>query len=183
VIVLGYFQISFFVKTLKFDAIYFHYPWRYIIVDHLNNGHLPLWNFFHHLGLPIHADPQSGAWYPIVWVFSLFGKYSLYLFNSEYMLHIFIAAMGFFKLLQSLKLNRESSFAYSIIYVFTGFFVGHAAHFSWIISISWIPWIINYFYILLNKPSLKASLLLSFFMYMLISGGYPSFTIVLSYQK
>jgi len=181
VVIFGYFEFSFFIKTLKFDAIYAHYPWRYIIVNSLREWHLPLWNYFQHLGLPIHADPQSGAWYPIVWIFSLFGKYSLYSFNIEYIFHLLIAAFGFCKLLKHYNISYNSSILGGLIYVFSGFFVGHAAHFTWIISISWIPWVVLYFDNVLRSPDIKNSIFLSLTSYMLLTGGYPAFTIILVY--
>lgn len=182
IVILGYFPISFFLKTLKFDAIYVHFPWRYIIVNSIRSGDLPLWNSFQHLGLPIHADPQTGAWYPIVWFFAFFGKYSLYSFNIEFIFHIIIAALGFYKLLRYYKLSKISCLMGASVYVFSGFFVGHAAHFSWIISIAWIPWIIYYFQRLLYRPNFYNAIWFALLIFMLLTGGYPAFTIILIYS-
>jgi len=181
IVLFGYFEVSFFLKTLKFDALYVHFPWRYLIVESIRNGVLPLWNYYLHLGLPIHADPQSGAWYPIVWIMALFGKYTLYSFNFEYIIHILIAAIGFYKLLKRFNISEISSVFGGAIYVFSGFFVGHGAHFTWIISIAWIPWILLSFFNLLKNPTLKNSIYLALVSYLLLTGGYPAFSIIILY--
>lgn len=180
-IILGYWQIAFFQTTFKFDAIYNHLPWRFLIVDNLQHGHLPLWNYYHHLGTPIHADPQSGVWYPIVWLFSLFGTYDLYTYNFEFVFHVVIAGLGMQYLGKTIDLSKYSQFLVSLAYVFSGFYASNSMFLTWVISAAWIPFIIAQHIILLRKPNLFNSIILALFVFMLISGGYPAFTIVLIY--
>ncbi len=177
----GYWQIAFFQTTFKFDAIYNHLPWRFLIVDNLRHGHLPLWNYYHHFGTPIHADPQSGAWYPFVWLLSLFGVYDLYFYNFEFILHIIIAALGMQYLLKTLKYNDLTAYIFSVAYVFSGFLASNSMFLTWVISAAWIPFIIGKTFVLLRRPDVKNSIGLALLIFMLVSGGYPAFTIVLAY--
>ena len=181
IIIIGYWQIVFFQTTFKFDAIYNHLPWRFLIVDNLRHGHLPLWNYYHHLGTPIHADPQSGAWYPIVWLFSLFGSYDLYSYNIEFILHIIIAGLGMQYLAKNLGFSKSVMLMLSVSYVFSGFFASNSMFFTWVISAAWIPFILAEFIIILRQPKLINSIKLAFFIFLLITGGYPAFTIILAY--
>jgi len=173
---IGYFQISFFLFPLKFGAIYFHYPWRYQIVENIRHGLMPFWYYTQHMGIPIHADPQSGAWYPLVWFFSLFGKYSLYHFHIEFMLHIIIAGLGMQYLSKTLKISKFSGFIISIAYVFSGIFADNVLT-SWTISMAWFPIIVASFISLIEKNNIKNILSFSLSLTMLITGGYPAFTI------
>lgn len=179
-VLIGYFQIAFFIFPLKFGAIAYHFPWRVQIVDILHQGELPLWYFNQHVGVPIFADPQSGAWYPIVWLFSLFGEYSLYSFHIENIIHFLFAAWGMQLLSKEIGISKFSAFLASITYVFSGIFSDNVLT-SWTISMAWSPiifaLIIRYTKDLSNRTLLAISLSL----FMLISGGYPAFTIVLAY--
>lgn len=177
---IGYFEISFFLFPLKFGAIYFHYPWRYEIVENIRHGFMPFWYYTQHMGIPIHADPQSGAWYPVVWVFSLFGKYSLYHFHMEFMLHIIIAGLGMQYLSRMLKISKFSGFIISIAYIFSGIFADNVLT-SWTISMAWLPLIIASFIALIENNQIKNILSFSLSLTMLITGGYPAFTISLFY--
>ena len=87
--VVVFYPLSFNLLPMKHDAIDCFFPWRYFISSEISQGNFPYWNPYQDLGYPIHADPSSGAWYPIVWVFSLFGKYSLYTINIEYFFMFF----------------------------------------------------------------------------------------------
>jgi hypothetical protein len=180
-VLIGYGQIVFFQTTFKFDAIYNHLPWRQLIVDNLRHGNLPLWNYYHSLGTPIHADPQSGAWYPIVWIISLFGSYDLLVYNLEFVVHVIIAGLGIQFLFRTLSYSRHYQYLGSVAYVFSGFFASNSMFFTWIISAAWIPYIISGFIILWRKPSIYHSLFTALFIFMLLSGGYPAFAIILVY--
>src|SRR3990172_7237304 len=113
---LAFWQITFFVHPVKFDMIDFHYPWRYFIGECLQNGKFPLWNPYQDLGLPIHADPSSGVWYPFVWGIGYFLGYNVYTIGLEFWFHVFIAGIGFYKLAKTLKLSPPTAFIAAICY-------------------------------------------------------------------
>src|SRR5438067_2281466 len=88
VAMVGYWQVAFFRHTLKWDMIDQYFPWRYFVSECLRNHVLPFWNPYQHWGYAIHADPQSGVWYPVVWLISLLHGYDVYALQFEFMLHI-----------------------------------------------------------------------------------------------
>ncbi|MFA5782126.1 MAG: YfhO family protein [Bacteroidales bacterium] len=180
-VILGYWQISFMKYSLKWDMIDCYYPWRYMVGECLHNGMLPWWNPYQTLGYPLHADPQSGAWYPIAWIIGGIWGYDIYSLEFEFLLHIFIAGTGMFFLGRTLNLTKGSSFLIAAAYMFSGFIVGNAQHFTYIISAAWIPYIISYYLKFTNSQKYIDALTAGFFMYLLVSGGYPAFSVILCY--
>lgn len=178
---LGFWQVSFLKYPLKWDLMDQAFPWKYFIGEALQNHVLPLWNPYQHCGYPIHADPQSSALYPVVWIFGYIFGYSIYTLSIDFTLHIFIAGAGMFVLGETLGLRRNVALIMGVGYMFSGFFVGNAQHFMWIISAAWLPWVIGSYIALSIKQTLRKAVLFSLFMFMLITGGYPAFTMVLFY--
>lgn len=178
---LGYYQISFFRHTLKWDVIDQYYPWRMYVVQCLRSGFWPLWNPYEQFGYPMHADPQSGVWYPIVWMFSLFGPYTLFSVQAEFMLHIILGGAGMMLLLNKANIRQPVSFFLAACYMFCGLFIGNAQHLTFTIAACWIPFILYSFIRLTQNPGIKQATLFALFGYMLLSGGYPAFAIILFY--
>jgi hypothetical protein len=166
---------------LKWDAIDQAYPWKYFIGQCLQDGTLPLWNPYQLLGSPIHADPQSSAWYPVTWFFGYIFGYNIYILSVDFLLHIFLAGMGMFYLAKQLKFRDETAFVMGVSYMLSGFFIGNAQHFMWIISGTWIPFIIGAFLQLRNEPSLPSAIRLGLVSFMMMTGGYPAFIFLLLY--
>lgn len=166
---------------LKWDMIDQAYPWRYFIGECLQNGNLPLWNPYQLLGSPIHADPQSSAWYPVTWLFGYLFGYDIYVISFDFFLHIFLAGLGMFYLARQLKFRDETAFFMGLSYMLSGFFIGNAQHFMWIISGTWIPFIIGAFLELKNTPSISGAVKFGLAFFMIMTGGYPAFIFLLLY--
>lgn len=179
--ILGYWQVALLQHPLKWDLIDQAYPWKYLIGECLQNHLLPLWNPYQHCGYPIHADPQSSAWYPVVWIIGYFWGYNIYTLSLDFVLHIFLAGVGMFLLGKKLGFSQSVSLLMGIGYMFSGFFVGNAQHFMWIISGTWLPFIIGAYIDLYNKRKIRQAVIFSLFMFMIVTGGYPAFTMILLY--
>ncbi|HSZ24647.1 MAG TPA: YfhO family protein [Cytophagaceae bacterium] len=159
------------------------FPWRYLISEHFNAGQLPLWNPYQNLGYPIHGDPQSGTWYPIVWLLTFFfGSYKLYVLHLEFVLTLYIASIGFYKFSRYFNYSVFTSLLLAYTYSCCGFFIGNAQHLTWIISGAFIPFILLYYLRTLDNGKISDALKTSFFMFMLLSGGYPAFLFTVSYM-
>jgi hypothetical protein len=166
---------------LKYDAIDQAYPWKYFIGQCLQNGYLPLWNPYQLLGSPIHADPQSSAWYPVTWFFGYFFGYTIYTLSFDFFLHIFLAGAGMFYLGRQLKFRNEAAFMMGASYMLCGFFIGNAQHFMWIISGTWVPFVIGAFIGLHENRTIRDVLKLSLVLFMFTTGGYPAFIFLTGY--
>ncbi len=180
-LLVAYWPVSGLQYAMKYDIMDWFYPMRYLIGECLQNGVLPLWNPYTNLGYPLHADPQSGALYPIVWIIGYFLGYSPYTINFEYILHVIFAFYGMKKLCEVIGLENDISLIVGVCYACCGFFVGNAQHLTWIISAAWIPFIFYYYYKLIKENSWKDAFGLSIFSFLLLTGGYPAFSIIVFY--
>jgi len=176
-----FYPLAFNLYPMKHDAIDCFFPWRYFISSEISQGNFPYWNPYQDLGYPIHADPSSGAWYPIVWLFSLFGEYSLFTINLEYLLHVFFAGIGSYLLFSRFKFSRNIVLLGSISYMFNGLFISNAQHLPYIISACWLPFVIYFFLKIRDNENFYNPIYGGFFLYLMTTGGYPAFTIILFY--
>lgn len=170
---LGFAPIVFFVASLKFDMIDISLPWRFFIGKAIQNGEYPFWNPFINYGFPQISEPQT--WYPIALVFQLVSKYTLFDLHLEFTFHLFLAAIGFYHLAKNHKLKNFEAAIFGVIYTFSGFFVGNAQHFGWIISAAWLPWTWFLFLNLLHTKNKWPIFLLPVVLYCFLTGGYPAF--------
>lgn len=167
---------------MKYDAIDCFFPWRYFISNELNQGRFPFWNPYQDLGYPISSDPSSGAWYPIVWFFSLLGNYSIYTISLEYLLHVFFAGIGGYLLFQYFYKNNSISLFGAIAYMTSGVFIGNAQHLPYIISVCWLPFVILFFLKLKAETKISSIIFGGITLSLMITGGYPAFVIILFYM-
>lgn len=177
----AYWQVITFGNCLKWDMVDQYFPWRYHVINCLHNGELPLWNPYNFAGYPIHADPQSGAWYMPLWLFSLFGKYNSHANAVEVFIHIWLAGVGMYLLTQRLYGNRNIALIAGVSYIGCGLLVGNAQHFTYIISACWLPFVLLYFIKTINEKDYKNPLMLAVFLWLFFTGGYPAFFIITAY--
>ncbi len=178
----GYWQVAFMQYCLKWDMVDQYFPWRYFVSECLRNGIFPQWNPYQHLGYAIHADPQSGVWYPVVWIISVIYGYDLYASQFDFVLHTTLAGIGMFLLIRHLISHQQVAFLAGCCYMLSGFFIGNAQHLTYIVSGCWIPFIILYYIKLLEKPTAKNAIIAALYFFLLLTGGYPAFTIILAYS-
>ncbi len=179
--IFGYWQVAIFQYPLKWDLIDTAFPWKYFIGECLQENMLPLWNPYQHCGYPIHADPQSSAWYPITWFFGYIWGYSVYIMSIDFIFHIFLAGSGMYLLGRKLGFQEKVALIMGIAYMFSGFFVGNAQHFMWLISATWLPFILIAYIDLYQKRKLKQAVIFGLLMFLMVTGGYPAFTMILFY--
>lgn len=178
---IGYWPVIGFEYTLKWDIIDQYFPWRMFIVECLRSGVFPLWNPYEQLGTPIFADPQSGYWYAPVWLSALFGEYSLRSVQVEYFAHVALGGLGMFRLIRSFKVDGNTTFFLALAYVFSGFFIGNAQHLTYVVTGCWLPLVLWSFKDLFSNRGYYSVVRFSFFTWLLITGGYPAFSIILFY--
>ncbi len=178
---IGYWQVAFMQNTLKWDVIDQYYPWRMFVVQCLREGIWPLWNPYEQFGFPMHGDPQSGVWYPFVWLSALFQQYTVYTVQAEYMLHVFLGGVGMMLLLKNFEVAKTQRFLFSCAYMLCGLYVGNAQHLTFVIAACWLPFVFNTFKNMLQQPTIAGAIWFALFCYLLLSGGYPAFTITVFY--
>lgn len=178
----GYWQVAFMHNILKWDMMDQYFPWRYFVSECLRNGIFPQWNPYQHWGYPIHADPQSGVWYPVVWIISFVHGYDIYGNQFDFVLHVILGGIGMFLLVKYLIDNVDIAILAGCCYMLSGFFIGNAQHLTYIVSGAWIPFILFYYARMLQNNLWKDIIRTSLCFFLLMTGGYPAFTIILSYS-
>jgi len=167
---------------LTYDFADQYFPWRFFVTESLLNGELPLWNPYEMGGIPIHGDPQSGAWYPFLYVHALlFGKYTLYSAFIELFLTLYIAAIGLYKLAKHFACADWIAILMGLMYASSGFFVGNMQHLTYMISGAFVPFVFLYFNRILASPNWFDSIKLGLILFLILTGGYPAFLIITFY--
>ncbi len=166
--------------VMKWDAMDLYLPWKFFITDTLSHNQLPLWNPFINAGFSQMGDP--GTWYPISWgIGAIFGGYSIGALHFEYLFHLYIGGLGFYLLLKHFGLSRTVILACAIGYMLSGLMIGNAQHIGWVVSATWLPWILTYFLKLQTNPTFRTGIQLALVLFFLLSGGYPGMFIVIIY--
>jgi hypothetical protein len=180
-VAVAYWPLSTLHHMTLWDSIEAYFPARYFLSDCLRQGILPLWNPYQMGGSPFCGDPQSGAWYPMAWIFCSIAPYNFALFQIEYVVTFLIAAIGMYELVDSFRLSRPAALIAAISYCCCGFFVSNAEHLTWVVSAAWIPWVFWAYHRMQQTRSIGYALLGALFLFLLLTGGYPAFLIVTSY--
>jgi hypothetical protein len=170
--------------AMQWDASEIYLPWKFFITEQLKGGHWPLWNPYTTGGFPQHGDP--GTWYEISWLLGLLGTYNLQTLLLEYAIHLYIAALGMYFLIQQRGLSWQLCAAGGILYAFNGFFIGNAQHLGWVIGMAWFPWIVFFVKRLIansnnNTTTINNILGLSVVVHCQFTGGYLGITAITLY--
>lgn len=181
IIVFVFKEVAFFVHPLKWDALDCTMPWKYFISTCFADGTFPFWNPYQHLGYPFYGDAQSTLYYPVTLVMTYFHGYTFKMLTVDYIFHVWVGATGMYFLARSFKFTEIIAFILALAYAFSGFMVGNAQHIYWIISAAWLPFVLLFYIRMQLEQKIWQALLLSGFLYLMISGGYPAFVIVLAY--
>jgi hypothetical protein len=179
---LTYWPLTFGIFSAKNDNITQFLPVRFHVSEALNYGHLPLWSPYIYLGYPVHGDMQGGAWNPVVWFLSIFGRYTLTSLHWEIILYLIIAGLGMYRLLNGIGLQKKISLIGSIVYITCGYITDVAgSNIPFLAAAAYIPFVFAYFYSLLASPSFSSAVKCAIFSSLLLVSGYPSFFICTSY--
>lgn len=109
--------------------------WKNLSIDLFKNGSLPLWNPYEMAGKPLLGNFQSGALYPLNFIFILLPfkfAWSLYIIAAQ-----IIGGVGMYFYLAYLKKKEYVRALGALVFIFSGFFIawyewgniGHA--FAW----------------------------------------------------
>ena len=167
--------------TMKWDNVDQFYPYRDFISTQLHEFKFPLWNPYINYGYPFYTDPQSAVFYPITLFFCALLSYSVGTLNIEWLFHIIIAFIGLYLFLISRKVKVDVSVFTAILFCCCGVFVSNAQHLTWIISISWLPWIFYFYYKCWNCKNIWSPIGMAIVCFFALTGGYPVFLIIIFY--
>ncbi len=125
------------------DLSRYFYPLRYLMVEQVKTGHLPLWNPYIFCGFPLLATLQIGFFYlPTVIHYLL--PFNL-AFNYYTILHYFLAACFMYALLRHYELTRPASFFGGLVFAFSGYLLSVSNMNTSLTSVVWLPLILLVF--------------------------------------
>jgi hypothetical protein len=121
------------------EGVSFYLPLRQLVADAWRYGEWPAWNPYVCAGMPLLADCQAGAFYPLNLLYLWLAPVTA--MNAVLLLGQLIAAWGVVFLLRAHRSSPVAAAAGAIVYVYSGFMVGHLGHVSIANAAVWIPWI------------------------------------------
>jgi hypothetical protein len=174
VTILVLWPLSLGIYSLKNDILTYYYPVRILASDAINTNSLPLWTPYINMGYPLHGDLQSSAWNPVIWLFSLLTNYSLYGFHLEVLFYFCLAGIGFYFLCKDIGVGTLGALSLGLVYEFSGPLLDNVQFFTVFTSSCYLPFVLLFFRRTMINLKFKDAAWTGFFLYLLITGGYPS---------
>lgn len=119
------------------DLASFFYPFRFIWVETVRQGHFPFWNPYIKCGVPLFATIQPGVLYPSSFLY-LFLPLDL-AFNWTIIFHFFLAGGFTYLLMREFEATLQGSMAAAIAFVFGGYLISTHNVLNTLLSVSWYP--------------------------------------------
>lgn len=171
--------LAFFFKFLNGTQIFafkdlsrYFYPLRYLMVEQVRAGHLPLWNPYIFCGYPLLATLQVGFFYPLTLIYYLL-PFNL-AFNYYIILHYFLAAVFMYLLLVHYQLKRAAAFLGGIVFAFSGYLLSVSNMNTTLTSVIWLPLLLLFFDRLMKKMNIKDILIITLLLALQFLGGEPT---------
>lgn len=178
--IIAFRPVAFLQETLKYDILDGYLPGHYFLSECLRNNIFPLWNPYQQLGFPLYADMLNTNYIIDMFIGRLV-PYTNITFHLLFIFYVIIAGIGIYKLTVEAGIARHFALLAGISYSLSGFITGNAQHIQFIIGAAWLPFSILYFIKMARELNFKYALLFVIFTILLITGGYPSFAIMLAY--
>jgi len=140
------------------DLVQTYYPKLYYKASLLNST-LPLWNPYIYSGYPFLAHPYNGVFYPLNLLFLIMPVHIGY--SWIFALHIFLAGIFMFFLVNYLVKDRFAAFVSAIAFMFSGYAANKiwAGHFEIYASSIWIPLVFLFFLKAIKRKSILFAVL------------------------
>ncbi len=180
-IIFVYWQVAFCTASLKWDLLDVVFPFRYHFSSSILNGHFPLWNPYIQTGVPFYADLQAPTYYPELLAVSSLGGYTIYWMHFLTIAYLLVAFLGVFRLLRFFKYSDWISSMCALIYVCSGYFVGHGQHFFLLVGSAWLPWVIWSYLAFIEQRNQRTSIAFILSTFLMLTGSYQALSICLFY--
>jgi hypothetical protein len=179
VVFIAYIPLTCFQNTLLNDDIDVALSTKYFAGECFQNGSLPLWNPYQIWGFPAHADLQYTNWNLETLLTGILFGYNYIILHILFILYLFLAALGAFLLFRHLSKDARTGFYVACVYVLSGLFTAHVQSLVTILGLVWLPYVLWSFLRWLQEPTIKHSILLCLFSYLLTTLGYQAFVFML----
>lgn len=120
------------------DILLYFYPYRDAAASALREGRIPLWNPYSFLGVPLLANPQAAALYPLHWPLSWLPVTRQIAWSAA--LHTWILGMGGYALLRRWGQSAWAALVGGLVLAGSGFYGGLVGHINQMNGAAWLPW-------------------------------------------
>ncbi|MFP4368162.1 MAG: hypothetical protein ACLFR2_01135 [Candidatus Kapaibacterium sp.] len=163
------------------DFAEYVYPVQTFAARESADWSLPFWNPYTFGGMPFMADIQTGFFYPLNRVFTLFvspeGELPVSIMQLVLILHFFIAQASMFLLARHFRISVTGSIISSISFGFSGILVHHVIHPMIIHHLAWFPLILMLFHKGLQERKLRPAVGAGALLGMSMMSGHPQMTL------
>ena len=125
------------VLLVERDLATFFYPFRFIWVETVRQGHFPFWNPYIKCRVPLFATIQPGVLYPLSLPY-LFLPLDL-AFNWTIVFHFFLAGAFTYGLMRELGASPQGALAAALAFLFSGYLISVHNVLNTLLSASWYP--------------------------------------------
>lgn len=174
ILLVAFLPVSTLYFGMKNDAFSDNFPNKFFFSQAIHSGCLPLWNPYLNFGFPVYADPGFAFWSPVTWCFGAFVGYSAYTLTIEVLLYIYIAGVAMYRLGRYFNFTSAAAIAVASMYMCSGFFTGELQHINFLTSAAFLPFLLQQFLVLSDRPDYKNAFLASIAYFLVFAGGHPA---------
>lgn len=160
-------------RTLIWDAADYFYPTFFTVSSSIRSGELPLWTPYIFNGFPIIAAVQAQVFYPLNLLFLPFTSFTPYAVHLSLILHFFLAGSFMYLLCRTYLEDRWACLLSAVVYMFSGFMIGHIEHVTIIEAMAWLPLVLLFLEKSLLNRRLAYGVFAGFFFGISILAGHP----------
>lgn len=122
------------------DLLHFSYPYReYYATEFLKQGKILTWNPYLNSGIPVLAEAQTGAFYPLTLILYYFLPPPV-AFNWLIISSFILVAIGTYLYARKIGLLPMAAFFSASVFSLSGFMIGHLRHVPVITAMAFMPW-------------------------------------------
>ena len=121
-------------------------PWRYLALETVLQGELPLWNPYSGMGSPLLANYQTAIFYPPNWLVFILGglggvTWLAWSHTIVVIFHLFLAGWGMIKLSRRLGLSEIGQSICALAFSLSSYLIARSGFFTINATVAWLPWI------------------------------------------
>lgn len=128
--------------TGRWDAQDYFCPYFMLIADHARAGELLLWTPLVNGGAPVGFEPQIGAMSPIVLGLGLITGGHEAGFRVYWLAIWALGGLGVLAMARHLAIPAWMACIAAVSFMFCAVYMGHAQHTSYLVAMSWLPWLV-----------------------------------------
>jgi hypothetical protein len=119
------------------DIFAYNYPIQHLLLQQIRQGQFSVWDNRIFSGIPLLAQGQTGALYPLNLVLALMPTWAA--MNYSLLAHYSLSGVFMYLYTRALGLGRKGAVVAGAAFIFCGFSIAHLGHLPIIRTIPWLP--------------------------------------------